>query len=82
MAALTWDAARLLLQAVQNTKGLSGNLVKDRQAVRDQLAKIRDFDGITGKMTFTGKSGDPMKCAVVVKIGPDGSFQFYKSVCP
>jgi branched-chain amino acid transport system substrate-binding protein len=82
VAALTWDAARLLLQAVQNTKGLSGNLVKDRQAVRDQLAKIRDFDGITGKMTFTGKSGDPQKCAVVVKIGQDGSFQFYKSVCP
>ena len=82
VAALTWDAARLLLQAVQNTKGLSGNLVKDRQAVRDQLAKIRDFDGITGKMTFTGKTGDPQKCAVVVKIGQDGSFQFYKSVCP
>ncbi len=33
-------------------------------------------------MTFTGKTGDPQKCAVVVKIGPDGSFQFYKSVCP
>ena len=82
VAALTWDAARLLLQAVQNTKGLSGNLVKDRQSVRDQLAKIRDFDGITGKMTFSGKSGDPMKCAVVVKIGQDASFQFYKSVCP
>jgi branched-chain amino acid transport system substrate-binding protein len=82
VAALTWDAVRLLLQAVQNTKGLSGNLAKDRQAVRDQLAKIRDFEGITGKMTFTGKSGDPIKCAVVVKIGQDGSFQFYKSVCP
>jgi branched-chain amino acid transport system substrate-binding protein len=82
VAALTWDAARLLLQAVQNTKGLSGNPAKDRQAIRDQLAKIKDFDGITGKMTFTGKGGDPVKCAVVVKIGQDGSFQFYKSVCP
>jgi branched-chain amino acid transport system substrate-binding protein len=82
VAALTWDAIGLLLQAVQNTKGLTGNLAKDRQAVRDQLAKIRDFNGITGKMTFTGKSGDPIKCAVVVKIGQDGSFQFYKSVCP
>ena len=82
VAALTWDAARLLLQAVQNTKGLSGNPVKDRQAIRDQLAKIKDFNGITGKMTFTGKGGDPVKCAVVVKIGQDGSFQFHKSVCP
>ena len=53
MAALTWDAARLLLQAIQNTKGLSGRPGnKDRQAVRDQLAKIKEFDGITGKMTF------------------------------
>ena len=31
VAALTWDAIRMLLQAVQNTKGLSGNLDKDRQ---------------------------------------------------
>lgn len=82
VAALTWDAVRMLLQAIQNTKGLSGNLEKDRKAVRDQLAQIKAFDGITGKMTFTGKSGDPIKCAVLVKISPEGSFNFYKSVCP
>jgi branched-chain amino acid transport system substrate-binding protein len=82
VAALTWDAIRMLLQAIQNTKGLSGNLDKDRKAVRDQLAQIKAFDGITGKMTFTGKSGDPVKCAVIVKISPAGTFNFYKSVCP
>lgn len=82
VAALTWDALRLLLKAVQNTKGLSGNLEKDRKAVRDQLAQVKEFDGITGKMTFTGKSGDPVKCAVLVKISPEGTFTFYKSVCP
>ena len=82
MAALTWDAIRMLLQAIQNTKGLTGNLEKDRKAVRDQLAQIKAFDGITGKMTFTGKSGDPIKCAVLVKISPEGTFTFYKSVCP
>jgi branched-chain amino acid transport system substrate-binding protein len=82
VAALTWDAARMLLQAVQNTKGLSGNLEKDRKAVRDQLAQIKKFDGITGMMTFDGKTGDPVKCAVLVKISPEGAFTFYKSVCP
>ena len=82
VAALTWDAIRMLLQAVQNTKGLSGNLEKDRKAVRDQLAQIKAFEGITGKMTFNGKTGDPIKCAVIVKISPEGAFTFYKSVCP
>jgi len=81
VAALTWDATRLLLQAIQNTNGLTGNLDKDRDAVKEQLAKIKDFEGITGKMTFTPE-GDPIKCAVVVKISDKGEFEFYKSVCP
>lgn len=81
VAALTWDAGRLLCQAIQNTQGLTGNLDKDRDAIKDQLAQIKDFDGITGKMTFTPE-GDPIKCAVVVKISDKGEFEFYKSVCP
>lgn len=81
VAALTWDATRLLLQAVQNTGGLSGNLEKDRDAIRGQLAKVTDFDGITGKMTFKAH-GDPVKCAVVVKISQNGEFEFFKSACP
>ena len=82
VSALTWDATRLLLQAIQNTKGLTGDLKKDRKAIRDQMAKIRAFDGITGKMSFDGKTGDPIKCAVIVKISQDGNVEFYKSVCP
>lgn len=81
VAALTWDATRLLLQAIQNTDGLTGDLDKDRDAIKDQLVKIKDFEGITGKMTFTPE-GDPIKCAVVVKISDKGEFEFYKSVCP
>jgi len=81
VAALTWDATRLLLQAVQNTNGLSGDLEKDRDAVKNQLGMIKDFEGITGKMTFTPE-GDPIKCAVIVKISDKGEFEFYKSVCP
>jgi branched-chain amino acid transport system substrate-binding protein len=32
-------------------------------------------------MTFT-TGGNPIKCAVIVKIGDKGDFEFYKSVCP
>lgn len=81
VAALTWDSIWLMLKAIKNTNGLTGNIDKDRDALKDQLAKIKDFDGITGKMTFTPE-GDPIKCAVVVKIDDKGEFSFYKSVCP
>ncbi|MGD9175487.1 MAG: ABC transporter substrate-binding protein [Desulfobacterales bacterium] len=81
VGALTWDSIRLLQQAIQNTGGLTGDIKKDRAAVREQLAKIKDFDGITGQMTFT-EEGDPVKCAVVVRISDAGEFEFYKSVCP
>lgn len=81
VGALTWDAIRIMLTAIQNTGGLSGNIQKDRDAIKDQLARIKNFEGITGKMTFTPE-GDPAKCAVVVKIDDQGNFTFYESVCP
>uniref|UniRef100_UPI00405628BD ABC transporter substrate-binding protein n=1 Tax=Candidatus Electronema sp. TaxID=2698783 RepID=UPI00405628BD len=81
VAALTWDALGLAQQAISSLPQLSGSIQKDRTAVRDALAKIQDFDGITGKMTFSG-SGDPKKCAVIVKISDKGEYEFYKSVCP
>lgn len=81
IAALTWDAINLMFLAIQNTGGLTGKLEKDRDAVKEQLGKIKDFAGITGKMTFSG-SGDPAKCTVVVRIDDKGDFAFYQSVCP
>lgn len=81
VGALTWDALRLVQKAIESCDKLTGKLDKDRKAVRDALAKIKDFDGITGKMTFT-EDGDPIKCAVIVKISDKGEFEFYKSVCP
>jgi branched-chain amino acid transport system substrate-binding protein len=81
VGALTWDALRIVQQAIQDCGSLSGNIGKDRQCVRDALAKIKEFDGITGKMTFT-EEGDPIKCAVIVKISDTGEYEFYKSVCP
>lgn len=81
VAALTWDALGLMVQAIKNTGGLSGDIAADRTKVKDALAGIENFPGITGDMTFTPE-GDPKKCAVVVKINDEGQFEFYKSVCP
>jgi branched-chain amino acid transport system substrate-binding protein len=78
---LTWDSLRIVQAAIQGTGGLSGDLKKDREAVKDAMASIKEFDGITGKMTFT-PDGDPIKCAVIVRISDKGEFEFYKSVCP
>jgi branched-chain amino acid transport system substrate-binding protein len=80
VAALTWDAMRLAEMAIKNTGGLTGKIADDRQKVRDALAAVKDFDGITGKMTFKG-NGDPIKAAVIVQI-KNGQFQFYKQVAP
>jgi branched-chain amino acid transport system substrate-binding protein len=81
VAALTWDAMRIVQTAIEGAGELTGDIEKDRIAVRDALASIKDFDGITGKMTFT-EDGDPIKCAVIVRISDAGEFEFYKSVCP
>jgi branched-chain amino acid transport system substrate-binding protein len=81
VAALTWDSLGLMIKAIQNTGGLSADIKADRTKVKDALAAIKNYPGITGAMTFTPE-GDPIKCAVVVKINDTGEFAFHKSVCP
>jgi branched-chain amino acid transport system substrate-binding protein len=81
VAALTWDSLQLIQKAIQNTGGLTGDLKKDRDNVRVAMSRIKKFQGITGEMTFT-EEGDPVKCAVIVRISDKGQFEFYKSVCP
>jgi branched-chain amino acid transport system substrate-binding protein len=81
VGALTWDALGIVQKAIEACPALTGDIAKDRQCVRDAMAKIKDFEGITGKMTFT-EDGDPVKCAVIVKISDKGEYEFYKSVCP
>ena len=81
VAALTWDALNIVEEAITSCGRITGDIEKDRKCVRDALAQIKEFDGITGKMTFT-EEGDPIKCAVIVKISDKGEYEFYKSVCP
>ena len=81
VSALTWDALRLAQQAIQDAGEITGDIDRDRLAVRNALAQIKNFEGITGNMTFT-EEGDPVKCAVIVKINDSGKYEFYQSVCP
>ena len=81
VGALTWDTLHLVEQAIKNCGEITGDIATDRQCVRDALANITDFAGITGDMTFT-EEGDPIKCAVIVRISDTGEYEFYKSACP
>ncbi|KAB1440939.1 ABC transporter substrate-binding protein [Pseudodesulfovibrio senegalensis] len=81
VAALTWDATRLVLQAIQDAGSIDSDVRKERKAIRDSLAAVKQFAGVTGNMKFDAQ-GDPIKCAVVVRIDENGQFVFAESVCP
>ena len=74
VAALTYDAGMLLCNAVSQAGSL------DRTKVRDALAQVTEFEGVTGKMAFKGK-GDPVKSAVILQV-KDGQFKYFASVQP
>lgn len=75
VAALTYDSFGLLWQALQS----AGKV--DRQAVRDALAKIPSYEGVTGNMQFVEGSGDPIKSAVILQI-KDGKFVWFANAAP
>lgn len=81
VGALTWDALNIVKQAIQACGEITGDLAADRECIRDAMANIEEFPGITGNMTFT-EEGDPIKCAVIVRISDEGLFTFHKQVCP
>ncbi len=80
-AALTWDSIGLMLEGIKNAGKVDSNPRKMRKAIRDGLAAIKSFEGVTGSSKFNDQ-GDPIKCAVVVKISDQGTFVFEESVCP
>ncbi len=75
VAALTYDSFGLLFQAIRS----AGKM--DRQAVRDALARIPKYEGVTGLMQFQEGSGDPIKSAVILKI-KDGKFVWFANANP
>lgn len=74
VAALTYDAFQLLFIAITNANSL------DKADVREALAGVELFEGVTGVMSFD-EQGDPIKCAVIIQI-KDGAFTYYDSACP
>lgn len=54
-----YDGARIILSAIAATakKSDDGSLAIDRSAVQEVVAKTKDFDGASGKITFTS-NGD------------------------
>jgi branched-chain amino acid transport system substrate-binding protein len=62
VAALTYDSLGLLVKAL-NAAGKP-----DREAVRDALARITEYEGVTGKLLFKNGSHDPIKSAGMMKI--------------
>jgi branched-chain amino acid transport system substrate-binding protein len=78
VGALSYDSAWIILRAVQQA-GISGDLAKDRTAIKDAIAAMKDFPGITGVMTFD-ENGDPAKPAVVVRVNDAGEFEYVTSM--
>lgn len=74
IAALTYDSFGILTEAIK----AAGKL--DRQAVRDALAKISAYNGVTGSFKFEG-TGDPVKSAVILQI-KDGKFVWVANATP
>jgi branched-chain amino acid transport system substrate-binding protein len=72
MAALGYDAARILVDAMARAGATDG------PKLRDAIAATRDFAGITGKITIDPQR-NAQKDAVVIKI-ENGAFHYHKTV--
>ncbi|MEW5692904.1 MAG: branched-chain amino acid ABC transporter substrate-binding protein [Candidatus Hydrogenedentota bacterium] len=69
-AAQSYDAVYLLVEAIRNANSI------DRGLVRDSLAKIKDFPGVTGRTTFD-ENGDVIGKKVIIKKVEGDKFVLY-----
>jgi len=74
LAALGYDAARVLIDAIARAGS------DNPKAIRDALAQTKDFPGITGNITLN-ENRDAIKSAVVLEV-QDGKFLFKETVDP
>ena len=74
LAAMGYDAAKVLFDAMGRAKTLSN------QDVRDALAQTKDYPGVTGRITINDKR-DAVKSAVVLKV-QGGDFKYQTTVSP
>jgi branched-chain amino acid transport system substrate-binding protein len=74
IAALSYDATRLLGDAIRRAGSTEG------KRIRDALADTKDFAGMTGKITMDADR-NPIKEAFVLKV-EGGRFRYVTSVAP
>jgi branched-chain amino acid transport system substrate-binding protein len=74
LAALGYDAARILSDAITR----AGSTAPDK--IRDALATTKDFPGVTGKITINAER-NAIKPAVILKID-NGKFVYVETVSP
>ncbi len=74
LAALGYDAAKILADAMSRAGSTEG------EKVRDALAATKDFTGVTGKITID-KDRNAVKPAVVLKV-ENGKFVYVETVTP
>jgi len=75
VSALTNDAFGLLWE------GLKVTGKPDRKKLRNAMAKMTHYEGVTGTMKFREGSGDPVKNAVILQIR-DGQFTWFLDIKP
>ncbi len=75
VAALTYDAMTLAANSIAS----AGKA--DRSKVRDAMANMRTFDGVTGHFVYPEGAREPAKSAVIMQI-KDGGFHWVSTVEP
>ena len=75
MAALGYDAANLLFDAMERSPSLNG---KD---LAKAIAATKDFKGVTGTITLDERGDVKSKLAVIQRL-QDGKFSFYAKIDP
>ncbi|RAR99191.1 ABC transporter substrate-binding protein [Ensifer adhaerens] len=53
----------------------------DPDAIRGAIASLKDFDSVTGKITYAGTSGMPIRSVVLMRYGAGGT-QFISTLIP
>ncbi len=75
LAAMGYDAALVLFDAIRKAKSLAG------PDLRDAISQTKDFQGVTGKITID-KDHNAVKSAAVLEVKNGGNFVFKQNVAP
>jgi branched-chain amino acid transport system substrate-binding protein len=75
LAAQAYDAAGMLVDAMNRATDLTG------PAIRDALAQTKAYRGVTGDITLDEKR-NPLKPAVVLRVAKGGKYEFVTKVYP